>query len=95
MAMHLEWGCMCTGPIILWSTSTIKELTWTGTDFHAHAIHIYGGNNITVKNSKIYNVDGNGITVEADNANVLLIITRSIIRGVILSPPALLTMVFM
>ncbi|KRE64748.1 right-handed parallel beta-helix repeat-containing protein [Paenibacillus sp. Soil750] len=57
---------------IVVDNSVIKELTWTGTDFHAHAIHIYGGSNITVKNSQIYNVDGNGITVEADNANVLI-----------------------
>ncbi|MGG1517161.1 right-handed parallel beta-helix repeat-containing protein [Paenibacillus oryzisoli] len=52
--------------------ATVKELVWTGTAFHAHAMHIYGGSGITVKNSQIYNVDGNGITVEADNTNVLI-----------------------
>lgn len=51
---------------------TIREHLWTGTAQHAHAVHIYDGDNITVKNSDIYNVDGNGITVEAENSNVLI-----------------------
>lgn len=52
--------------------ATVRELEWSGTASHAHSIHIYGGNNITIKNSDIYNVDGNGITVETDNSNVLI-----------------------
>lgn len=52
--------------------ATVRNLKWNGTSTHAHAVHIYGGNNITIKNSDIYNVDGNGITVETDNSNVLI-----------------------
>jgi parallel beta-helix repeat protein len=52
--------------------TTIREHVWTGTASHAHALHIYASSNVTIKNSDIYNVDGNGVTIEADNSNILI-----------------------
>ncbi|WP_168120881.1 right-handed parallel beta-helix repeat-containing protein [Paenibacillus sp. HB172176] len=57
---------------IIMNESIIREQVWMGTTEHAHALHIYAGSDITIEHSDIYNVDGNGITIEAENDNIVI-----------------------